>query len=104
MRFFSYGDRKGVAAARGRSTPPDGRGRGLRARRVRGLGVGQEVPRHGPGLARRVGAVHPLPEFPPEVRKIIYTTSSIESLNYQLRKIIKNRGHFPSDDAVIKLL
>lgn len=38
------------------------------------------------------------------VRKIIYTTNAIESLNYQLRKIIKNRGHFPNDDAVVKLL
>jgi putative transposase len=46
----------------------------------------------------------PFLAFPPELRKIIYTTNSIESLNYQLRKIIKNRGHFPSDDAVIKLL
>jgi putative transposase len=36
--------------------------------------------------------------------KIIYTTNSVESLNYQLRKIIKNRGHFPNDDAVVKLL
>lgn len=42
--------------------------------------------------------------FPPEVRKIIYTTNAIESLNYQIRKIIKNRGHFPSDDAAIKLI
>src|SRR5918999_1599675 len=46
----------------------------------------------------------PFLAFPPEVRKIIYTTNSIESLNYQLRKIIKNRGHFPTDDVVIKLL
>jgi putative transposase len=46
----------------------------------------------------------PFLEFAPEVRKIIYTTNAIESLNYQLRKIIKNRGHFPSDEAVIKLL
>jgi putative transposase len=46
----------------------------------------------------------PFLEFPPALRRIIYTTNSIESLNYQLRKIIKNRGHFPSDDAVIKLL
>lgn len=38
------------------------------------------------------------------LRRVIYTTNSIESLNYQLRKIIKNRGHFPSDDAVVKLL
>ena len=38
------------------------------------------------------------------LRRVIYTTNSIESLNFQLRKIIKNRGHFPSDDAVRKLL
>jgi putative transposase len=35
---------------------------------------------------------------------VIYTTNAIESTNYQLRKIIKNRGHFPDDDAAIKLL
>jgi transposase-like protein len=46
----------------------------------------------------------PFLAFPPELRRVIYTTNSIESLNYQLRKIIKNRGHFPTDDAVIKLL
>ena len=46
----------------------------------------------------------PFLAFAPAVRKIIYTTNAIESLNYQLRKIIKNRGHFPSDDAVVKLL
>ncbi len=46
----------------------------------------------------------PFLAFPPEVRKIIYTTNAIESLNFQLRKIIKNRGHFPSDNAAIKLL
>jgi putative transposase len=46
----------------------------------------------------------PFLAFPEPVRKIIYTTNSIESLNYQLRKIIKNRGHFPNDAAVTKLL
>jgi len=46
----------------------------------------------------------PFLAFPEPVRKIIYTTNAIESLNYQLRKIIKNRGHFPNDDAVVKLL
>ncbi|GAB49291.1 putative transposase [Mobilicoccus pelagius NBRC 104925] len=35
---------------------------------------------------------------------VIYTTNSIESLNYQLRKVTKNRGHFPGDAAVVKLL
>ena len=46
----------------------------------------------------------PFLAFPPELRRIIYTTNAIESLNYQLRKIIKNREHFPTDDAVVKLL
>ena len=46
----------------------------------------------------------PFLAFPPELRRIIYTTNAIESLNYQLRKIIKNRGHFPTDDAAVKLL
>jgi transposase-like protein len=46
----------------------------------------------------------PFLSFPPELRKVIYTTNAIESLNYQLRKIIKNRGHFPSEEAVTKLL
>jgi putative transposase len=38
------------------------------------------------------------------VRKLLYTTNSIESLNYQLRKVTKARGHFPTDDAAVKLL
>src|SRR6202167_1442265 len=42
--------------------------------------------------------------FPPAVRKLLYTTNSIESLNYQLRKVTKARGHYPTDDAVVKLL
>ncbi len=46
----------------------------------------------------------PFLAFPPDLRKIIYTTNAIESLNYQIRKVIKNRGHFPTDDAVIKLI
>jgi len=46
----------------------------------------------------------PFLAFPPELRKVIYTTNAIESLNYQLRKVTKSRGHFPSDDAAVKLL
>ena len=46
----------------------------------------------------------PFLAFPPQLRRVIYTTNSIESLNYQLRKVTKNRGHFPNDDAVVKLL
>jgi putative transposase len=46
----------------------------------------------------------PFLNFPVESRKVIYTTNQIESINFQLRKVTKNRGHFPNDDAAIKLL
>ncbi|MGC5616544.1 IS256 family transposase, partial [Georgenia sp. Z1491] len=46
----------------------------------------------------------PFLAFPPELRRVIYTTNAIESLNYQLRKVTKNRGHFPNDAAAVKLL
>jgi transposase-like protein len=49
-------------------------------------------------------AFTPFLAFSPAVRKLLYTTNSIESLNYQLRKVTKARGHYPSDDAVVKLL
>jgi putative transposase len=42
--------------------------------------------------------------FAPEIRRVIYTTNAIESLHMRLRKIIKTRGHFPSDEAATKLL
>lgn len=42
--------------------------------------------------------------FPAEIRKIVYTTNSIEAVNRQLRKVIKTRGHFPTEDAAVKLL
>jgi putative transposase len=46
----------------------------------------------------------PFLEFDTAIRKVIYTTNAIESMNYQLRKITRNRGHFPDDDAATKLL
>ncbi|HEY8354343.1 MAG TPA: IS256 family transposase, partial [Methylophilaceae bacterium] len=48
--------------------------------------------------------VIPFFAFPPGVRKVIYTTNAIENVNAQLRKIIKTRGHFPSDEAATKLI
>lgn len=48
--------------------------------------------------------VIPFFAFPPEIRKVIYTTNAIESVNARVRKIIKTRGHFPSDDAASKLI
>ncbi len=48
--------------------------------------------------------ITPLFGYPPEIRKAIYTTNAIESLNMSLRKVTKNRGSFPNDEAMIKLL
>jgi putative transposase len=48
--------------------------------------------------------VNPFFSFPPEIRRVIYTTNAIESVNARLRKIIKTRGHFPTDDAASKLI
>jgi len=47
--------------------------------------------------------ITPFFDYPPEIRRIIYTTNAIESVNMSLRKITKNRGSFPSDDALLKL-
>ena len=57
------------------------------------------------GAWRRVwDKVIPFYAFPPEVRRVIYTTNAIESVNARLRKILKTRGHFPTDDAATKLI
>jgi putative transposase len=48
--------------------------------------------------------VVPFLDFPPEVRRVIYTTNAIEALNRQLRKAVKTKGHFPTEDAARKLI
>lgn len=48
--------------------------------------------------------VVPFLDFPPEVRRVIYTTNQIEALNSSLRKLLQYRGHFPNDEAVTKIL
>ena len=53
---------------------------------------------------KRWEEIVPFLEFSPEIRKAIYTTNAIEALNRQLRKVVKTRGHMPSDDAALKLL
>jgi putative transposase len=42
--------------------------------------------------------------YSPEIRKVIYTTNAIESLNYSLRRLLKTRGAFPNDDSIVKIL
>ena len=65
---------------------------------------GQKYPTVSASWRRAWTQVIPFFAFPPSVRKVIYTTNAIESVNARLRKIIKTRGHFPSDDAATKLI
>ena len=46
----------------------------------------------------------PFFDYPPEIRKVIYTTNAVESINAQLRKVTKHRGAFPTPDSVRKVL
>jgi putative transposase len=48
--------------------------------------------------------IRPVFAYPPDLRRMLYTTNAIESLHMQLRKILKSRGHFPTDEAATKLL
>jgi putative transposase len=65
---------------------------------------GQKYPPIAPAWRRQWTHVIPFLAFPLPVRKILYTTNAIESLHRQLRKAVKTRGHFPNDEAALKLL
>jgi len=65
---------------------------------------GEKFPTVAAAWRRAWDRVIPFFAFPPAIRRVIYTTNAIESINARLRKIIKTRGHFPSDDAATKLI
>jgi putative transposase len=65
---------------------------------------GQRFPTVVAAWRRAWTRVIPFFAFPPEIRRVIYTTNALESVHAQLRKIIKTRGHFPTDEAATKLI
>ena len=65
---------------------------------------GEKFPTVTAAWRRAWDRVIPFFAFPSPIRRVIYTTNAIESINARLRKIIKTRGHFPSDDAATKLI
>ena len=105
LEFCSWQDRKAVAAALKeiyRAATPE-----AAAARMEEFGASKWGAKYAPIAAiwrRAWEQVIPFYAYPPEIRKIIYTTNAIESLNMQVRKVIKNRGHFPSDEAATKLM
>jgi putative transposase len=104
MRYVSHDDRKKVATAlRPIYTAVNEAAAKDALEQLRG-GHGKRYPGLLAAWDRAWEQFIPFLEFDTAIRKVIYTTNAIESTNYQLRKIIKNRGHFPDDDAAIKLL
>ncbi|MBX3683659.1 IS256 family transposase [Gordonia sp. (in: high G+C Gram-positive bacteria)] len=105
MRFVAYGDRKQVAAALKPIYQASSAEAALDALDAFADSVpGRKYPSAVKSFRDAWERFTPFLAFPPELRRVIYTTNSIESLNYQLRKVTKNRGHFPNDAAAVKLL
>ncbi len=105
LRYASYTDRKALAAAmRPIYTAPSLDAAEQALLEFAESALGRKHPASVGVWERAWDQFVPFLEFTPNLRKIIYTTNAIESFNYQLRKIIKNRGHFPTNDAVVKLL
>jgi putative transposase len=105
LDYASWRDRKAVAQAlRPIYTAPSAEAASAALDEFERGPWGQKYPTIAATWRRAWDRVIPFFAFPPAVRRVIYTTNAIESVNSRLRKIIKTRGHFPSDDAATKLL
>ena len=105
MRFVNYKDRKAVAAAlKPIYTAANRDGALIELEAFEATPLGKKYPSTVKAFRDAWERFTPFLAFPPALRRVIYTTNAIESLNYQLRKVTKNRGHFPNDAAVVKLL
>ncbi len=105
MRFVSYKDRKASPTAlKPIYTAADAEAARVELEAFKASELGRRYPHAVATLETAWDRFIPFLAFPPELRRVIYTTNTIESLNFQLRKIIKNRGQFPNDEAVVKLL
>ena len=105
LDFVSWKDRKPVAAAlKGiyRAVDADAAEAALSA--FEESFWGQKYPAIGQSWRRAWSEVVPFYAFPADVRRILYTTNAIEALNSKLRRAVRTRGHFPSDEAATKLL
>ncbi|MEW5891470.1 MAG: IS256 family transposase [Pseudomonadota bacterium] len=105
LAYASWKDRKQVAVAlRPIYTAPSAEAAAAALAAFEAGPWGKKYPPIAQAWRRAWEHVIPFFAFAPDVRRIIYTTNAIESLHMQLRKILKARGHFPSDDAATKLI
>ncbi|QDL37529.1 IS256 family transposase [Rhodoferax sediminis] len=105
LDYATWKDRKALAAAiRPIYTAPSAEAAQAELDAFETGAWGRKFPTVVASWRRAWAHVIPFFAFPPAVRRVIYTTNAIESVNARLRKIIKTRGHFPSDDAATKLI
>jgi len=105
LAFVSYKDRKSVAAALKTIYKAKDADAGKVALDDFAEGPwGKKYPAIAQSWRRNWSEVIPFFAFPDDVRRIIYTTNAIESLNAKLRRAVRSRGHFPTDEAALKLL
>ena len=105
LAFVSYKDRKAVAAALKQVYKAKDADAGKTALEDFADGPwGRKYPAIAQSWRRNWSQVIPFFAFPDEVRRIVYTTNSIESLNAKLRRAVRTRGHFPTDESALKLL
>lgn len=105
LDYASWKDRKALAAAiKPIYTAPSAEAAERALDAFEETPLGQRFPTVVSAWRRAWGRVIPFFAFPPDVRRVIYTTNAIESVHARLRKIIKTRGHFPSDAAATKLI
>src|SRR3954449_3485649 len=105
LAFVSHKDRKAVAAALKDVYRAVDAAAGEAALAAFEEGPwGRKYPAIAPAWRRAWGEVVPLYAFPVEVRRLLYSTNAIEALNAKLRRAVRARGHFPTDEAALKLL
>jgi putative transposase len=105
LDFVSYKDRRAVAAALKEVYRAKDADAGAAALEAFAAGDwGRKYPAIVLSWRRHWPAVIPFFAFPADVRRIVYTTNAIEALNAKLRRAVRTRGHFPSDEAALKLL
>jgi putative transposase len=104
VRYVGFKERKAVCADLRRVYTAENRDAAEDALEAFDKRWGRQYPTIAAGWRKRWEEIVPFLDFPPEIRRAIYTTNAIEALNRQLRKVLKTRGHMPSDDAALKLL
>ena len=103
-RFVNYKDRKAVAAALKPIYTAINRDEAATSLEGFEEAWGAKYPMIGQSWRAHWEQVVPFLDFPAEVRRILYTTNAIESFNARVRKLVNGKGHFPNDDAAVKLI